>query len=208
MTRWRAIVAFLVALATCGAVPAEAKAQHHFSHRWPKAAKKEDGVAINSFRGGEAAWRSGIKNSLASALAAASSKLLLAPLDTIKTLQQSQRASGEAVLSVMEAAKFIMQRPKGFLELYVSIFNLNDCCVQVTKRIFSGGDWGCNVWRHAVGRLVFWNLLVLQEDFQRIGPRCFASPSNSIYRLIGGHREYCCIRIPRSLRGHETEFTD
>ena len=70
-------------------------------------------------RGGEAAWKSGIKNSMASALAAASSKLLLAPLDTIKTLQQSQRASGQATLTLLEAAKEIMKRPKGILELYV-----------------------------------------------------------------------------------------
>lgn len=56
---------------------------------------------------------------MASALAAASSKLLLAPLDTIKTLQQSQRASGQATLTLVQAAKEIMKRPKGILELYV-----------------------------------------------------------------------------------------
>ena len=67
----------------------------------------------------EAAWKSGIKNSMASALAAASSKLLLAPLDTIKTLQQTQITTGQATLSVMQAARIILQRPKGFLELYV-----------------------------------------------------------------------------------------
>ena len=69
----------------------------------------------------EAAWKSGIKNSLASSLAAASSKLLLAPLDTIKTLQQSERAMGVSSLSLLEAARKIVQRPKGVLELYVSL---------------------------------------------------------------------------------------
>jgi hypothetical protein len=77
-------------------------------------------LSTNKIRGGEAAWQSGIKNSIASALAAATSKLLLAPLDTIKTLQQSQRASGQATLTVLETARLIAQRPKGFLELYVS----------------------------------------------------------------------------------------
>lgn len=89
-------------------------------------------------RGGEAAWKSGIKNSMASALAAATSKLLLAPLDTIKTLQQSQRASGQATLTLLEAAKEIMKRPKGVFELYVrgSIMRVeNDCLVSAVSDI-------------------------------------------------------------------------
>lgn len=72
-------------------------------------------------RGGESAWQSGVKNSLASALAAASSKLLLAPLDTIKTLQQHQRLSGHASLTLLGAARQILSRPGGFSELYAGI---------------------------------------------------------------------------------------
>ena len=70
----------------------------------------------------EAAWVSGIKNSLASALAAGCSKLILAPFDTIKTLQQHSRTADAAnPLSLVQAAQVILKRPKGFLELYVSL---------------------------------------------------------------------------------------
>lgn len=92
---------------------------------WQTGTKNENGtetiIVARKVRGGEAAWQSGIKNSMASALAAASSKLLLAPLDTIKTLQQSQRATGQAALTLGQAARIILERPKGFLELYAGI---------------------------------------------------------------------------------------
>ena len=67
----------------------------------------------------------GIKNSIASGLAAACSKTALAPFDTIKTVQQQARNGGKA-LGLIEAAKVILSRPKGFLELYVStdVFSL------------------------------------------------------------------------------------
>ena len=69
----------------------------------------------------EKAWLDGAKNSLASALAAAFSKTILAPFDTIKTLQQFHQSSANAAsLSLMEAAKIIMERPGGFLNFYVS----------------------------------------------------------------------------------------
>ena len=71
----------------------------------------------------EAAWVSGVKNSLASALAAGCSKLILAPFDTIKTLQQHSRTSAAATpLSLVQATQAILQRPRGVLELYVSRF--------------------------------------------------------------------------------------
>lgn len=69
----------------------------------------------------EAAWLSGLKNSLASSLAAASSKIILAPFDTIKTLQQHSRSSASATpLTLVEAAQGLLKRPRGVLELYVS----------------------------------------------------------------------------------------
>ncbi len=68
----------------------------------------------------EAAWVSGFKNSLASGLAAGCSKLLLAPFDTIKTMQQAALVSGNTPLSLSTAAQEILKRPKGFLEFYVS----------------------------------------------------------------------------------------
>jgi Mitochondrial carrier protein len=68
----------------------------------------------------EAAWVDGLKNSMASALAAAFSKTILAPFDTVKTLQQYHQTSpGVATLTLMEAAKQIMQRPGGFTNFYV-----------------------------------------------------------------------------------------
>jgi hypothetical protein len=61
----------------------------------------------------------GIKNSIASGMAAGCAKTILAPFDTIKTVQQ-QATSGGKALGLMEAARAVMSRPKGFLELYVS----------------------------------------------------------------------------------------
>eukprot|EP00934_Nitzschia_sp_Nitz4_P003134 Nitzschia sp. Nitz4//scaffold18_size181773//44679//45938//NITZ4_001903-RA/size181773-snap-gene-0.271-mRNA-1//-1//CDS//3329539975//3124//frame0 len=62
-----------------------------------------------------------MKNSLASALAAASSKLILAPLDTIKTLQQTHMAGSHASLTLWQATQQILQRPKGVMELYAGV---------------------------------------------------------------------------------------
>jgi len=66
----------------------------------------------------------GIKNFIASGLAAACAKTLLAPFDTIKTMQQQvvrDIGSGETGLGLAEAAKVIMRRPRGFLELYAGL---------------------------------------------------------------------------------------
>eukprot|EP00533_Pseudo-nitzschia_delicatissima_P008805 CAMPEP_0116107276 /NCGR_PEP_ID=MMETSP0327-20121206/16138_1 /TAXON_ID=44447 /ORGANISM="Pseudo-nitzschia delicatissima, Strain B596" /LENGTH=363 /DNA_ID=CAMNT_0003600055 /DNA_START=215 /DNA_END=1306 /DNA_ORIENTATION=+ len=69
----------------------------------------------------EAAWVSGFKNSLASGLAAGCSKLLLAPFDTIKTMQQAALVSGGTPLSLSNAVQEILKRPKGFLEFYAGV---------------------------------------------------------------------------------------
>jgi len=69
----------------------------------------------------EAPWVSGFKNSLASGLAAGCSKLLLAPFDTIKTMQQASLVSGTTSLSITKAAQEILKRPKGFLEFYAGV---------------------------------------------------------------------------------------
>lgn len=89
-------------------------------------AKRIRNQKVDSFpsppKSSEAAWLSGLKNSLASSLAAASSKIILAPFDTIKTLQQHSRSSVSAdPLSLIEAAQVILKRPRGVLELYVSL---------------------------------------------------------------------------------------
>ena len=68
----------------------------------------------------DSAWKTGLKNSIASGMAAACSKLILAPFDTLKTLQQqSLSGAGGAGLSLVEAARVILARPGGFLEFYV-----------------------------------------------------------------------------------------
>jgi solute carrier family 25 S-adenosylmethionine transporter 26 len=62
----------------------------------------------------------GFKHSLASGLAAVVSKTLLAPFDTIKTIQQQKTASslGYPNIRFFQAVDEIMSRPKGFLEFY------------------------------------------------------------------------------------------
>jgi len=63
----------------------------------------------------------GLKSSLASALAAGCSKTLLAPFDTLKTVQQHYRKSSGMALSFWEAVQLVMARPKGFLEFYAGL---------------------------------------------------------------------------------------
>jgi len=78
-------------------------------------------TSTSSSKSHEAAWISGFKNSLASGLAAGCSKLLLAPFDTIKTIQQAALVSGKAPLSLSKTAHEILMRPKGFLEFYAGV---------------------------------------------------------------------------------------
>ena len=64
-------------------------------------------------------WVEGFKHSLASGLAAALSKTLLAPFDTIKTIQQQKTTTLLTKnIHFFEAAREIIQRPNGILEFY------------------------------------------------------------------------------------------
>jgi solute carrier family 25 S-adenosylmethionine transporter 26 len=63
----------------------------------------------------------GLKNSLASALAAACSKTMLAPFDTIKTIQQHNLSPTGGALGFLPACRLIMSRPQGFWELYAGL---------------------------------------------------------------------------------------
>lgn len=62
----------------------------------------------------------GLKNSLASGLAAVCAKSVLAPFDTIKTVQQEYIAETSS-LSLTEAFKMITSRKGGFLNLYAGL---------------------------------------------------------------------------------------
>ena len=78
----------------------------------------------------------GLRNSIASGLAAARSKTLLAPFDTIKTVQQQMRQEmGAKTLSFSEAARLVMKRPKGVFELYVSKERQILSCKFKTRRL-------------------------------------------------------------------------
>ncbi|KAL7540801.1 hypothetical protein ACHAXR_011138 [Thalassiosira sp. AJA248-18] len=61
----------------------------------------------------------GLKNTLASGLAAACSKTILAPFDTIKTVQQS--VEGGKSIGLLEAGRRIASRPGGALNLYAGL---------------------------------------------------------------------------------------
>ena len=79
-----------------------------------------------SKKSSSSATMNGIKSSAASALAAGCSKTLLAPFDTIKTMQQQAIAQSSASgatkgLSLLQAAKLVCSRPGGFLELYAGL---------------------------------------------------------------------------------------
>lgn len=61
----------------------------------------------------------GLKNTLASGLAAACSKTILAPFDTIKTMQQ--HVEGARPLGIIEAARRVSSRPGGARNLYAGL---------------------------------------------------------------------------------------
>ena len=65
----------------------------------------------------------GLKSTLASGLAAACSKTILAPFDTIKTVQQ--HVEGGKSLGLMEAARKVTSRPGGIANLYVSLHDVD-----------------------------------------------------------------------------------
>jgi len=100
---------------------------HHF--RRIRITPPKTSSLLEQYRGGgsSSAAMDGLKNSLASALAAACSKTLLAPLDTIKTVQQYHRSTltggYSKSLSFLQAINLIVSRPKGFREFYVSFLH-------------------------------------------------------------------------------------
>ncbi|KAI2495012.1 hypothetical protein MHU86_19487 [Fragilaria crotonensis] len=78
------------------------------------------GAAATTTNATTSATVEGLKSSLASALAAGCSKTLLAPFDTLKTIQQNYRSSGTS-LSFWQAVKLVTSRPNGIRELYAGL---------------------------------------------------------------------------------------
>jgi Mitochondrial carrier protein len=128
----------------------------------------------------------GMKNFLASGCAAGCSKLILAPFDTIKTLQQHQQSSVTmSALSIVEATRSIMSRPRGIWELYVSCL----FCIRPKEEI---QFWA---WKKitGVGGLQWLELGLLaagyafpeRRSFKHCLPPLFLSPL--VLRLWRGH---------------------
>lgn len=101
---------------TCPAV----RGQHQSLRLLPDACREGGRPKRNSL---VSATSEGFRNSLASGLAAACSKTILAPFDTIKTVQQQARQGmgGGKGLSFVDAVGLVVRRPRGIFELYVSI---------------------------------------------------------------------------------------
>ena len=70
-------------------------------------------------RAAPSAAAQGLKNSVASGLAAACSKALLAPFDTLKTVQQQTRSA--VPLTLRQTATDVLSRPGGALNLYAGL---------------------------------------------------------------------------------------
>ena len=68
-----------------------------------------------------AAWLDGLKNGLASAMAAACVKTSLQPIDAIKTIQQFHQSSSGSSLSFLAACRKIMAGPGGFWNFYAGL---------------------------------------------------------------------------------------
>ena len=85
----------------------------------PRGGKAATSTAITSkqtSKSSSTAITHGLKNTLASGLAAACSKTILAPFDTLKTVQQ--HVQSDSSISIVEATKIITSRPGGILNLY------------------------------------------------------------------------------------------
>lgn len=77
-------------------------------------------VAPTGRRSQQPAWVDGLKNGLASAMAAGCVKTTLQPVDAVKTLQQYRQIKGSS-LTIWEACREIMSRPGGFWNFYAGL---------------------------------------------------------------------------------------
>jgi hypothetical protein len=107
--------------------PKSSRRHKQSTTRLPPIQQHETALLESKRRGGasSSAWMVGLKDSVASALAAACSKTILAPFDTIKTIQQQYTCpSGNGSLGFLPACRLICSRPNGFWSMYVSYINV------------------------------------------------------------------------------------
>jgi len=78
-------------------------------------------AAATAVKSSTAPWVDGLKNGLASAMAAACVKATLMPVDAIKTLQQYQQTVSGKSLTISAACNQIMTRPGGFANFYAGL---------------------------------------------------------------------------------------
>lgn len=76
-------------------------------------------TATTSCRTKTSAAAEGFKNALASGLAAACCKIILAPFDTLKTVQQQSREG--STFTMAKAFRTVLQRPGGVFNLYAGL---------------------------------------------------------------------------------------
>jgi len=121
LPRFLKFLLLLITVSISRNCPIEAKSPHAVTHINPIPARVGTQRSRSNYLSKySSATVNGIKNSIASALAAGCSKTLLAPFDTIKTIQQQARNGGKT-LSLIEATRLISSRPRGFLELYAGL---------------------------------------------------------------------------------------
>jgi solute carrier family 25 S-adenosylmethionine transporter 26 len=104
--------------------PKSSRRHKQSTTRLPLIQQHETALLESKRRGGasSSAWMVGLKDSVASALAAACSKTILAPFDTIKTIQQQYTCpSGNGSLGFLPACRLICSRPNGFWSMYAGL---------------------------------------------------------------------------------------
>ena len=191
--------------------------ENNDSHQQQHVSCRGGGGSANS-----AAWTEGLKNSLASALAAACSKTILAPFDTIKTIQQHYQTSSGKSLGFWAATQLAMSRPRGFWELYVRtivyiVCIVCCCCYNLTHYIsyYSIGWFGsvC-IGVHAKCGLVLWCLFLLQTNHLSIFTTAVWKQSgrfglvDSFHCHIGCRGQYSGLLFSRPARSCQTKFTN
>lgn len=112
---------FVAPHVVAGIGPSFARSKSSLLSNFPRCggAASSEGISSKPVRAKSDAAIEGLKNTLASGMAAACSKTILAPFDTIKTVQQ--HVEGGKPLGLFEAARRITNRPGGVRNLYAGL---------------------------------------------------------------------------------------